>query len=378
MIRIDDETVGRWGARLARLHAGQVFGLLFLIGPLADLARADLSTAQVAAISLAFAAFVVLYLALLPPIRPLARRGEAAIRAGLALLVVTAALILALGAPRSFASLFIYVAAAAALLLPPAWAVAWIGASAAAVGAGLAATGSDSSTVAAYTLTILAVGSVMAALGSATRANRRLREAREELAQVAVSEERLRIARDLHDLLGHTLSLIALKSELATKLVESDPSRAQAEMADVQRVTRTALSEVRGAVHGYRQPDFAAALEGARDALSAAGIDCRVDSSLPELSAEVESVLAWAVREATTNVVRHSGARACTIALTTRADTVSLRVDDDGVPAPTGSPAGAGLAGLAERARRLHGTLEAGARPEGGFRLRLTLPLGAT
>ncbi len=145
-------------------------------------------------------------------------------------------------------------------------------------------------------------------------------------------------------------------------------------MADVQRVTRNALSEVRDALHDYRQPAFATALEGARDALSAAGIDCRIDSSLPELSAEVESVLAWAIREATTNIVRHSGARACTIALTTNAGTISLRVDDDGAPLLPGSADGAGLAGLAERARRLHGTLEAGARPEGGFRLRLTLP----
>ena len=92
-------------------------------------------------------------------------------------------------------------------------------------------------------------------------------------------------------------------------------------MADVQRVTRQALTEVREAVHGYRRLAFADALEGARDALSAAGIDCRVDSSTPELPAEVESVLAWAVREATTNVVRHSGARACTITLATDAET---------------------------------------------------------
>jgi two-component system, NarL family, sensor histidine kinase DesK len=316
---------------------------------------------------------------LLPPIEPIARRGQSAIRTGLVLLAGAAALTLALGAPGSFASLFVYVAAAAGLLLPPVAAVASIGAIAAAVGAGLAATGSDGSTVAAYTLTILAVGSIMAALGSATRTNRKLREAREELARAAVSEERLRIARDLHDLLGHTLSLIALKSELATKLVESDPGRAQAEMADIRRVTRTALGEVRDALHGYREPDFAAALEGAREALSAAGIDCRIDSSLPELSAEVESVLAWAVREATTNVVRHSGARACTIDLTTGKDTIALRVDDDGLPPPAGSASsdGAGLAGLAERARRLHGTLEAGARSDGGFRLRLTLPLRA-
>jgi two-component system, NarL family, sensor histidine kinase DesK len=373
VIRIDNETVGQWGNRLARLRAGQLLGLLFLIGPLSDLANADLSSVRVAAILLVLAAFAALYLALLPPVRPIRRRGRTAIRAGLALLAGTAALTLGLGAPRSFASLFVYFAAAAALLLPPVSAVASVVTTAIAVGGGLAATGSDGSTVAAYTLTILAVGSIMAALGNATRANRELREARDELARVAVSEERLRIARDMHDLLGHTLSLIALKSELATKLVESDPDRARAEMIEVQDVTRTALNEVREALHGYRQLAIADALEGARDALSAAGIDLRVDSSAPELPAEVESVFAWAVREATTNVVRHSGARACVITLSADDDGIVLQVEDDGSGGPPNGD-GTGLGGLAERARRIHGELEAGARPEGGFRLRLTLP----
>ena len=378
MTEVGRERANRWPARLALIRAGPLLGLLFLIGPLSDLVGGSRSSGRVAAILVALAAFVALYLALLPPVVPLARRGQPTIRAGLAVLAAIAVLPIALGAPRSFALLFVYVVAVAGMLLPAARAAAVIAATAAAVGAGLAAAGSDSSTVAAYTLTILAVGATMAALGSATRANRDLREAREELADVAVSEERVRIARDLHDLLGHTLSLIALKSELATKLVESDPRRAQAEMADVQRVTRDALAEVRETVHDYRRLAFADALEGARAALSAAGIDCRIDSSASALPADIESGLAWAVREATTNVVRHSGARACEITLATDADAVALQVDDDGAPAPTGSADGAGLTGLAERAHHLHGTLEAGARPSGGFRLRLTLPLRAT
>jgi two-component system sensor histidine kinase DesK len=110
------------------------------------------------------------------------------------------------------------------------------------------ASSSDSSTVGAYTVSLVAVGAIMASLGSTTRANRKLREAREELARLAVAEERSRIARDLHDLLGHTLSLIALKTELAAKLVESDPRRARTELDDVQEVTRQALK--RGARGG--------------------------------------------------------------------------------------------------------------------------------
>ena len=361
----------------AWIRVGQLLGLTFLIGPLSDLADAQESPAYIAAILVTLAAFVALYLTLLPPVSWLSRRGQRAIHGGLVLLAVTAALPLALGAPRSFAGLFIYVVAASGILLSRLAAGAVTASTAAAIGAGLAVTGSDDSTVAAYTLTVLAVGTVMIALGAAVRANRELLAAREELARRAVSEERLRIARDLHDLLGHTLSLIALKSQLAAKLVEGDPRRARAELEDVQSITREALAEVREAVHAYRLRSVAEALEGARTTLAAAGIECRVDSTTDELPAEVESVLAWAVREASTNVVRHSGARACAIMLARDGVGVSLQIDDDGGGADE-SPAGSGLAGLAERARRLHGTLEAGARPEGGFRLRLTLPLRAT
>jgi two-component system sensor histidine kinase DesK len=301
-------------------------------------------------------------------------RGQRAIVGGLALFTLVAALPLVLGAPSSFVGLFVYVVAVAGVLLPARAALAVTAVTAAAIAAGLALHGSDGSTVAAYGLTVLAVGAVMVALGSVVRTNRELRAARLELAEAAVAEERLRIARDLHDLLGHTLSLIALKSELAAKLVDGDPGRARSELAEVQAVTRDALAEVREAVQGYRRRTVDEELEGAREMLTAAGIDCRVESTTAGLPARVESVLAWAVREASTNVVRHSGARACAFTLRSEANAVSLQVDDDGGAAAVSSE-GSGLAGLAERVRRLHGDLEAGARPEGGFRLRLTLPL---
>jgi two-component system sensor histidine kinase DesK len=366
------------GTRFVPARAGQLLGLLFLAGPISDLARGSGSQARVAAIVAALIAFVLLYLVLLPPVQRLVRRGDGAIRAGLALLAATAALTLALGAPRSFALLLVYVVAAASLLQPLRVAGAVTGITAVAVAIGLAVEGSQGSTVAAYTLTILAIGAMMAALGKATRTNRELIEAREELARLAVSEERVRIARDLHDLLGHTLSVIALKSDLATRLLRRDPRRAEAEMTDVQRVTRQALTEVRNAVHGYRRLAIADALDGARTALSTAGIDCRVQRAAGELPADVETVLAWGLREATTNVVRHSGARECAITLSSDGEAVTLEVDDDGPGTAEGDRDGTGLAGLAERARRLHGTLEAGAGPDRGFRLRLTLPLRVT
>ena len=367
------------GRRLggARTRLGPVVGMLFLLGPVVDLAGAEDPPARAAAIALALAAFVALYLALLPPVAPIARLGARGIQGGVALLAAIAGLTLVLGAPASFSLLYVYVVAAAGVLLPSTAAGAVIAVTAAGVGAGLAATGADNATVAAHVLTILAVGLLMTALGRETQANRELRAAREELARLAVAEERLRIARDLHDLLGHTLSVIALKSELAAKLAERDPGRARAELEDVQQVTRQALTEVREAVRGYRRLALGDALDGARTALAAAGIDCRVEGSADGLSPEVEDLLAWTVREAATNVVRHSGARACAITLSTAGDGVALEVEDDGPPAPEAVAGGSGLAGLEERARRVDGTLEAGARPGGGFRLRLAVPFPA-
>ena len=172
--------------------------------------------------------------------------------------------------------------------------------------------------------------------------------------------------------------MIALKSELAAKLAERDPGRARAELEDVQQVTRQALTEVREAVRGYRRLALGDALDGARTVLAAAGIDCRVEGSADGLSPEVEDLLAWAVREAATNVVRHSGARACAITLSTGGEGVALQVEDDGPPSPEAVDGGSGLAGLEERARRVDGTLEAGARPGGGFRLRLAVPFPAS
>jgi two-component system sensor histidine kinase DesK len=245
------------------------------------------------------------------------------------------------------------------------------------VGLGLWKTGASGSVTAAHTLTILSIGVLMTSFGSHARTIRELRSAREELADLAVSEERLRIARDLHDLLGQSLSIVALKSDLADRLVDTDPAAAHAELADVRRCSRQALAEMRAAVHGYRRLGFSEALGGAEAALSAAGIDLRVDGIAEELPTEVESVLAWGLREATTNVVRHSGARACEVTVETNGGSVALQVDDDGSAPPSASGRGAGLAGLAERARRLDGTLEAGARPGGGYRLRLRVPLHA-
>ncbi|HET7568345.1 MAG TPA: sensor histidine kinase [Gaiellaceae bacterium] len=362
--------------RRARMRVGVALGLLFLAGPVSDLAHAGIGSARRAGLAVGLAAFVVLYAVLLPPGPWLARLGSQAHRVGLAALALIAGALLVAGAPHSFAALFVYVAAASGLLLRPrnaVWVTLLTGAGVGVVGL---STGESRSAVAAAVLTIASIGALMAAFGRQVRANRELREAREELARLAVADERLRIARDLHDLLGHTLSVIALKSELAEKLVARDPERAAAELAEVQQVTRQALGEVREAVHAYRQLALDEALGGARAALAAAGIECRVDEAELEVPDDVEAVLAWAVREGTTNVVRHSGAHTCAIRIEAVDGAVAVEVEDDG-RGPKPGRAGSGLAGLAERAARVRGSLEAGARPEGGFRLRLTVPVAA-
>ena len=187
------------------------------------------------------------------------------------------------------------------------------------------------------------------------------------------------VARDLHDLLGHSLSLIALKSELARRLTDRDPARARAEMADIEATARRALAEVRDAVSGYRQVSCGSALAEARAALSAAGISLAAPRSLPTLPGAVDAVLGWVVREATTNVLRHSGARTVTVTVGTDDDGAALTVTDDGrgVGGGGASPAGAGLSGLRERLAALGGRLDAGPAPGGGFRLCARVPVAA-
>jgi two-component system sensor histidine kinase DesK len=176
-----------------------------------------------------------------------------------------------------------------------------------------------------------------------------LNQARAELARTAVAEERLRISRDLHDLLGHSLSLIALKSELAGRMIESDPQRAAKEIAELEAVARRSLAEVRQAVTGYRQPSLAAELAAARRMLASAGIDCRVDApGSYDLPPEVDALLAWTVREGSTNIVRHSGAQHAGIRVTLAGASASAELTDDGA----GPPAGRGTPRRRRRAAR--------------------------
>jgi two-component system, NarL family, sensor histidine kinase DesK len=345
--------------------------LLFLGFPVADLLSSPRPTGVRLVALAALLLFTGVYLALFEdaftPRAPRRFRREF-------LVVVVLGVALAVWLGPAWAGLLIYVAAAAAASLPDRWVWPAVVGAAAVCAAVLAAS--------ELLLDLLFLPAMCVLTAFALRGTRylmavtaELADARDERARHAVAEERLRFARDLHDLLGHSLSLIALKTELAGRLVERDPVRARAEMADVEAAARRALAEVRQAVSGYRTVTLAQALAEARSALSAAGVTLRAPAAGTELPGAVDAVLGWVVREATTNVLRHSAARTMTVDVRSGEDDVVLTVTDDG--RGTAAPRGTGLSGLAERVAALGGRLETGPARAGGFRLAATVPLTA-
>jgi two-component system sensor histidine kinase DesK len=202
-----------------------------------------------------------------------------------------------------------------------------------------------------------------------------LEATRAELAELAVGRERLRVSRDLHDLLGHSLSAVALKGDLARRLLHSDPPAARAEIASLTEVARDTLRGVRAVTRDEMALSLRTEIEGATALLSAAGIDARIDLNLSNPASPVENVLAWAVREAVTNVLRHSQASTCLITAGRRHGDAFLEVVNDGARAP--ASAGSGLTGLAERAAALNGSVSAGPVSDGRFRLLVEIPEGA-
>ena len=204
------------------------------------------------------------------------------------------------------------------------------------------------------------------------RINRQLRKANEEIETLAKVAERERIARDLHDVLGHTLSVITLKSELAGKLIDRDPQRAGKEIREVEQISRQALTDVRDAIRGYRSQGLVAELAQAKTTLETAGLTVQCDAATTvKLPALQESVLSLAVREAVTNVVRHARAHTCRMRLEQQNGSCRLEIHDDGCGASNGE--GNGLRGMRERVEMLGGTMQRSS--EAGTTLTITLPL---
>ena len=282
-----------------------------------------------------------------------------------------------LGFGHDWILLFIFLSPACAVALPRRWAVAAVFAVTAVMG--IFALVGQSMDVGQTTNLLFGplFGGLLTVFVKRTRGLiRELRETREELARAAVAEERLRFSRDLHDLLGHTLSLVVVKSEAVRRLAEQgETASAAREAADIESVGRQALVEVREAVTGYRGRGLAAELDNARSALADAGIEATVRQSGNPLSQEADTLLGWAVREGVTNVIRHSHASHCEIEVSGRKGQAILEIRDDGIGSNSPVTGGSGLRGLAERTFSVGGTLDCGPDPGRGYRLSVALPL---
>ncbi|NUW37202.1 sensor histidine kinase [Nonomuraea sp. SMC257] len=398
-------------------------GLVYLVAPVLGVMQGEVTGARAAWACVALVAFAAAYAGIVLSQRTFGRPG----RWTYPLLGFTT--VLAVVLPPIFGSgwlaLPVYMSVAFAMALPKRAAVVAV----AAMGVTLVALGvvtdADPGTLIMFVFQVATLAVLFTNVRNTRLLVSRLREAQGEVARLAAGEERLRIARDLHDLLGHSLSLIAMKAELAGRLAEESP-RALREIRDIEEVARQALVEVREAVTGYRQRGLAEAVDGARAALESAGTDTLVRLTGTPLPPALDGLLAWAVREGGTNVLRHSGARHCEITVTYDGVEATLEITDDGrghaghaasgeayglggavaegkayglagpvaereayglagpvaegeayrLGGPAAEGEGNGLAGLAERVAAAGGTMTAG-RVRGGFRLAVRVPVPA-
>jgi two-component system sensor histidine kinase DesK len=235
--------------------------------------------------------------------------------------------------------------------------------------------GADFSALISMLVPAITLGVIAIFTAYAHMHQREMRRSQEEITRLATLAERERIGRDLHDLLGHTLSVVALKSELARKLIDRDIDAARAEIGEVERVARDSLAQVRNAVSGIRSTALSSELLAATALLEAQGVKVKCETENVKLSHDRETVLALSLREAATNVRRHSGAKVVTIRVRKEAAAVIMEVADDGrggriVP-------GNGLNGMRERLDTVGGSLTLWPNPAGGTLLRASVPLAA-
>jgi two-component system sensor histidine kinase DesK len=398
-----EDRIGLSMAEDAKLAGGKVgivlrwffsaIWLIYLIQPVADLfdsKHPHSALYQAGAVALV-AAFCVLYVFLIGTWWENRARG----RVGLAVLAgLAVAICLIYGA--DWTPIFIYVSSAAGFII---WdrrrAMLAVAASTVAYVVVSLIVHTKSGELWAELLPVALIGFAMIGFKMQIVLNQQLRQARGEVAKLAVSEERLRLARDMHDLTGQSLSLITLKSELAIKRLARLPASPEvdavaAELGDIGRVSRQTLQDIREAVSGYRRPTLAVEIITARTSLEAAGVQLDDDPALMTRSGtfdpDAEAALAWCLREAATNVIRHSGAQNCRIRLTERRSELSLEISDDGhglsgsdhADGPGGTVAsGSGLHNMSERLSAVDGRFSAGpaGRDGHGFKLVATVPL---
>ncbi|WP_424531721.1 sensor histidine kinase [Sphaerisporangium viridialbum] len=362
-----EERPSRW-----RRLMGMSFGLVYLFYPLADITSGSVTGFKAYAEVAALVAFVASYIATVMSPKNYGQPG----RWTLPLLGLTT--LMAIVFPFLFGggwlALPIYVTVVISMALPLRAALAGMAGMIAVVLVGGHFTGADGGTISLLVLQVITLGVLFMSVRNTRVLVVQLHQAQGEVARLAAGEERLRIARDLHDLLGHSLSLIVLKSELAGRLSEQGSPRAADEIRDIESVARLALQEVREAVTGYRQRGLSEELDNARAALDAAGVAVTVRMAGTPLPDVLDGLFGWAVREGVTNVVRHARASRCEITVSYDDGGAALEIADNGPHAGPYEP-GSGLCGLAERVEAAGGSVDAGSRPEGGFRLRVLVPV---
>jgi two-component system, NarL family, sensor histidine kinase DesK len=379
------------GARGYDTTAGRILGyvftgvwLLYLIGPVVDLSTGHYSALYTWGGIAIIGLFSAVYLILVPNWP----RPYRFTLPGLAVLAVLATVACVIYGGMGAVALWIFMSSASGLLVTNRrWAARAVAACIVCYVVFSATSHVTSTDFLSNLLPVLFIGFAMIGLRRQVQLTNELERAREEVAQLAASEERLRLARDMHDLTGQSLSMITLKSELAGRLLgrlpgSAERDRVQDEIEQVAAVSRQTLRDIREAISGYRRPTLAVEIITARTALASAGIAARDEADLMVLSGtfdpDAEAALAWCLREAVTNVVRHSGAQNCCINLTSRAGTMSLTVRDDGRGlVDTASPrerAGSGLHGMSERLSAVGGTLELRPDLRPGFCLIATVP----
>ncbi|SFR28008.1 two-component system, NarL family, sensor histidine kinase DesK [Lentzea waywayandensis] len=265
----------------------------------------------------------------------------------------------------SYAGLMVYIMSSVAVVLKP-WRAILIDGTVLLALAGTMFLEQDLAIDGGQLATLLSISLGMLAVGRMIRANMALSAAQEEIAAMARTEERSRLARDLHDILGHSLTTIALKAGVARRLLESSsPDRALEEIREVEHLSRQALGDVRTTVSGYREVSLSAEVAGARAALRTAGVEADLPHAVDNVRPELQGVFGYVLREAITNVLRHAAATRCSVRL---GDTW-LEVWDNGRGTGVGTP-GNGLKGLEERLAPHGGTVLAGPLDDGGYRLR--------
>jgi two-component system sensor histidine kinase DesK len=351
--------------------------LIFIAIPLVDAVSSNNSGAAKALTIIGAVAFVGVFVSVAVVVdKPLPDRE--ALRSVGALLAISIAL--TVFDRQGWGTLFIYTVTAIAMCLRSPLSFFGVLVCTALCAASLIAADAATGVIFGFSTPTLGIGMLMLVVADLRVRNRELHAARAELARLAVADERARFARDLHDLLGHSLSVIALKAELAGRLMGEKPTEAADHVAEIEQVARGALTEVREAVSGYRRPTLDDEIAGARMALSAAGIEAQIERPTVTFDPAIEAVLAWTVREGATNVIRHSGAEHCSVKVSAGLGEAGVEVVDDGhgcSDAAVNGHDGNGLEGLRERVTRLQGEIEAGAVAAGGYRLAVRVPVTA-